>query len=319
MTLTHEHFSLDFHKFYHEPPKQLSAFFSEGVNEQIHLKNVGLIRQYPYGSKYNINFEDDDTHRAVMDDVHLFKKFGGGTIVENTTHGINRNLALIRYISQSTGVNIVAGTGHYLEMTQKPSTLKLSVEEMVQLYIKEIEEGVQITKTKSNEVLANVKCGFIGEVGSVYPITDFERRAIQATAETQSILKCGVSFHPGRDEKAPFEIMRIYLEAGGDASKCVMSHLDRTLLSDEKFIEFSDLGSYCQLDLFGTEVSYYQLNPSADMPSDAQRVDRLKTLAEHGKLDKILVSHDIHTKHRLVSCLFSLKIPKHKIFHFFYL
>jgi phosphotriesterase-related protein len=79
-----------------------------------------------------------------------------------------------------------------------------------------------------------------------------------------------------------------------------MSHIDRTLLNDEKLIEFSEIGCYCQMDLFGTEVSWYQLNPTADMPSDAQRVERLKSLLDRGKLEKILVSHDIHTKHRLV-------------------
>lgn len=299
VTLTHEHFSLDFHKFYSEPPKPLLRFFNDGVNEKLHLKNAGFVRQYPYGSKYNINFEDEETHAAVLEDVKQFKEFGGGAIVENTTHGINRNLKLMYNVARATGVKIVAGTGHYLDMTQKPETLNMSVEEMVQLYIREIQDGVEVQLSPTNNV--NIKCGFIGEVGSVYPITNFERRAIQATAEVQSDLKCGVSFHPGRDHRAPFEILRIYLEAGGDAKKCVMSHLDRTLLDDEKLVSFSDLGSYCQLDLFGTEVSWYQLNPSADMPSDAQRVDRLKLLADHGKLERILVSHDIHTKHRLVS------------------
>lgn len=306
MTLTHEHFSLDFHKFYCKPPQQLAKFFSEGVNEKIHLKNAGFVRQYPYGSKYNINFEDDDTHRAVLEDVKQFKEFGGTTIVENTTHGINRNLKLMYQVARATGVNIVAGTGHYLEMTQKPDTLSLTVEQMVELYTCEIQKGVEVQLSPSETV--NIKCGFIGEVGSVYPITDFERRAIQATAEVQSNLKCGVSFHPGRDQRGPFEILRIYLEAGGDASKCVMSHLDRTLISDEKLLEFSEIGCYCQMDLFGTEVSWYQLNPSADMPSDAQRVERLKMVADHGKLERILVSHDIHTKHRLVSSLVSLLV-----------
>lgn len=55
---------------------------------------------------------------------------------------------------------------------------------------------------------------------------DFEKRAIHATGEMQEVLGCGVSFHPGRDSKAPFEIIRLYLEAGGKAEKCVMSHLD---------------------------------------------------------------------------------------------
>lgn len=299
MTLTHEHFSLDFHKFFCEPPQQLSRFFNDGVNEKIHLKNAGFVRQYPYGSKYNINFEDEDTHKAVLEDVKQFKEFGGATIVENTTHGINRNLKLMYRVAQATGVNIVAGTGHYLEMTQQPETLEMTLEQMVEMYTREIVEGVNVHLSPSESV--NIKCGFIGEVGSVYPITNFERRAIQATAEVQSSLKCGVSFHPGRDQRAPFDILRIYLEAGGDASKCVMSHLDRTLMNDEKLLEFSEVGCYCQMDLFGNEVSWYQLNPSADMPSDSQRVDRLKLLADQGKLDRILVSHDIHTKHRLVS------------------
>ncbi|CRK87335.1 CLUMA_CG001137, isoform A [Clunio marinus] len=299
VTLTHEHFSLDFHKFYSEPPKQIKKFFNGEVNEKIHLKNVGFVRQYPYGSKFNINFGDEETHKAVIEDVKQYKEFGGNSIVENTTHGIERNLKLVYEVAQSTGVQIICGTGHYLEMTQKPHTLNMSIEDMIVLYTNEIINGVEVPLSPSESV--RIKCGFIGEVGSVFPITDFEKKAIQATADVQSNLKCGVSFHPGRDSRAPFEILRIYLEAGGDKSKCVMSHLDRTLLNDEKLLEFSDIGCYCQLDLFGTEVSWYQLNPQTDMPSDAQRVDRLKLLCDHGKLERILVSHDIHTKHRLTA------------------
>lgn len=66
----------------------------------------------------------------------------------------------------------------------------------------------------------------------------FEKRAIQATGEVQQQLKCPVSFHPGRNAAAPSEIMRIYQEAGGDAKKAILSHLDRTcnhmLLNDTR-------------------------------------------------------------------------------------
>ena len=47
-----------------------------------------------------------------------------------------------------------------------------------------------------------------------------------AAGITQSDINCPVTFHPGRNNKAPFEIMRIYSEAGGDIKKAVMSHLD---------------------------------------------------------------------------------------------
>jgi phosphotriesterase-related protein len=283
VTLTHEHFALKFDKFYCKPPENLTKHFTE----KIQLNNVGYIKQYPYASKYNLKFDDPETHNAILKDVQEFKDHGGSCIVENTTHGIDRNLDFMRDVAQKTGVHIVSGTGHYIEMTQSNATKLLSIEKMAEMYTEDIE--------------GDNKCGFIGEVGSIYPITNFERRSIQATAIVQNAMKCGVSFHPGRDPQAPFEILRIYLEAGGDASKCVMSHLDRTLLNDEQLMEFSKFGCYCQMDLFGTEVSWYQLNPSTDMPSDAQRVERLRMLADDGKIEKILMSHDIHTKHRLTS------------------
>lgn len=305
--MTHEHFSLKFEKFYCHPPSQLTQYFNGGINGKIHLKNVGYIKQYPYSSKYNLEFFDDETQKAVMEDVIEYKKFGGMSIVENTTYGIDRNLDFLHEIASKSGVNVIAGTGHYIGLTQKPETLNMTLEEMIELYTKEIEEGI---KSPSGKM---IKCGFIGEVGSVYPITDFEKRSIQATAAVQKQLKCGVSFHPGRDSKAPFEIIRIYLEAGGDINKCVMSHLDRTLLNDEELLEFSKFGCYCQMDLFGTEVSWYQLNPNADMPSDSQRVERVKMLADAGKTDRILMSHDIHTKHRLVSFTTFQKIEILKI------
>lgn len=40
-------------------------------------------------------------------------------------------------------------------------------------------------------------------------------------------------FISARDPKAPFEILRIYLEAGGNVEKCVMSHLDRKSIKNK--------------------------------------------------------------------------------------
>jgi hypothetical protein len=61
-------------------------------------------------------------------------------------------------------------------------------------------------------------------------VSEFEKRAIIATGEVQAQLGCPVSFHPGRHPEAPFEIIRLFQEAGGNVKKTVMSHLDRELL-----------------------------------------------------------------------------------------
>lgn len=72
-------------------------------------------------------------------------------------------------------------------------------------------------------------------------------------------------------------------------------------METEDFLDFAKLGAYNQFDLFGNECSYYQLAPEFDMPSDAVRIDRVKQLIEDKKEDRILLSHDLHTKHKLVS------------------
>lgn len=65
-------------------------------------------------------------------------------------------------------------------------------------------------------------------------------------------------------------------------------------------LEFAKQGSYLQYDLFGIETSHYEVCDDIDMPSDSERVKKLKMFKDNGYLDKLLISQDIHTKHRLV-------------------
>ena len=71
-------------------------------------------------------------------------------------------------------------------------------------------------------------------------------------------------------------------------------------------LEFAKMGAICELDLFGTEVSYYQLSDDFDMPNDATRIAEVKQLVDEGYGDMVTISHDIHTKHRLVSSVYVL-------------
>ena len=44
-----------------------------------------------------------------------------------------------------------------------------------------------------------------------------------------------------------------------------------------------------------------QFSKDIDMVSDAQRIKKVKTLVDNGYTHRILLSHDMHSKHRLVS------------------
>ena len=82
-------------------------------------------------------------------------------------------------------------------------------------------------------------------------------------------------------------------------SRVIMGHLDRTVFEFEALRGIAASGCYLEWDLFGNEGSYYPL-ADLDMPSDAQRLDFIRRIADAGYSDRIVIGHDIATKHRLV-------------------
>jgi predicted metal-dependent phosphotriesterase family hydrolase len=41
----------------------------------------------------------------------MYKQFRGGAVVENSSHGLQRNVKFMKEVSQKTGVHVIAGTG----------------------------------------------------------------------------------------------------------------------------------------------------------------------------------------------------------------
>ncbi|XP_028329565.1 phosphotriesterase-related protein-like isoform X2 [Gouania willdenowi] len=165
-----------------------------------------------------------------------------------------------------------------------------SVEQLTEVLLSELLVGADGT---------DVRCGVIGELGCSWPITESEVRVLRAAASAQQQLGCPIIIHPGRNPLAPAHALRVLQEEGGDAAKTVMSHLDRTIFAECDLLEFSELGSFLEFDLFGTEMLNYHFDLSVDMPSDSQRIHTLSFLMKEGLGQRLLIAHDIHTKNRL--------------------
>lgn len=84
------------------------------------LTKINFCFGYRYSNKYNLHFNDAETHAAVLYEMELYKQFGGGAVVENSNHGLQRNVRFLKEVSQRTGIHVIAGTGrndadfHYL-------------------------------------------------------------------------------------------------------------------------------------------------------------------------------------------------------------
>ncbi|XP_038611725.1 phosphotriesterase-related protein [Tachyglossus aculeatus] len=284
-TLTHEHLTMTFDCSYHPPPPGREALSVLPME----MRNLFWIQKNPYSHRENLQLHQEAD--AVREELLHYKAMGGGALVENTTSGIGRDVKRLKWFAEETGVHIVSGAGFYVDATHSPETRAMSVEQLTRVLTEEILHGADGT---------DIKCGVIGEIGCSWPLSDSENRVLQATAHAQSQLGCPVIIHPGRDQRAPFQIIRILQEAGADISKTVMSHLDRTLLDKKKLLEFAQLGCYLEYDLFGTDLLHYQFNPEVDMPDDNKRIRRVRLLIDAGHEDQILMAQDIHTKHRLM-------------------
>lgn len=284
-TLTHEHLTMAYDCSYSPPPPCHEAA-SQGP---ILMKNLFWIQQNPYSHKENLRLHQET--EAVKEELLYFKANGGGAVVENTTTGIRRDVQTLKWLAEQTGVHVIAGAGFYVGATHSPETRATSVEQLTGVLTNEILHGADGT---------TIKCGVIGEIGCSWPLTESERKVLQATAHAQEQLGCPVIIHPGQSPSAPFQIIRVLQEAGADISKTVMSHLDRSILDKKELLEFAQLGCYLEYDLFGNNFLNYQFNLNIDMPDDNKRIRRVRLLVEEGYGDRILMAHDIHTKHRLM-------------------
>lgn len=282
MTSMHEHVFIDFVCMYAPPEEARGRRLAEA---KVGPDNLGWVRYDPFRNFDNLQLLDEE---MAINEIGRFKAAGGATIVDATTIGIGRNPQALVNVAKATGVNIVMGAGYYVDMVHPTDMDDRSEDELASQMIEEITVGVDGT---------GVRAGIIGELGCSWPLTDNERKVLRAGASAQQATGAAILIHPGRNERAPFEILDVLEEAGADGSRVIMGHLDRTILDTGTLLEFADRGTMLEYDLFGWESSHYSLE-DYDMIHDGQRLDYVQMLIDDGQLEKIVLAQDVFSKAR---------------------
>jgi phosphotriesterase-related protein len=291
VTLPHEHLFIDLVPLggLRTPPNGRQLPQSHGRwSEPLRMSNLYLARRDPYAFRASLQLKSmSDAHTALIE----FAEVGGSTVVDQTPIGLGREPGKLRTLSMMTGVNIVMGTGFYIDDYHPDWVRDQSVTQLADRMIAEFITGIG---------LAAIRPGIIGEIGLSWPITPGEERVLRAAAVAQATTGLPLSIHPGMDPHAPIEVLRIVDEAGGDVARTAICHLERTISAHSKFLELAETGCFLSFDLFGWERSHHPAAP-IDMPNDARRVDIIVQLLEHGVANQLLISHDIDSPTRLRS------------------
>ena len=283
ISLTHEHLLVDLGSTFSPPDDATSYSFAY---QPVTTENLWWVRYNYGGNKDNMELLDEDTAIA---EAARFKKSGGQTIVDATSVGIKRDPLGLARIARATGLNVIMGSGYYVHDYHPKSIVDKSEDEIVEEIVSDITEGVGDT---------GIRSGVIGEVGCSWPLDENERKSLRAAARAQRLTGAPLLIHPGRNPQAPLEIMEIVRESGGNPTRTIMSHVDRTIFDNDTLDKLAETGCFIEFDLFGSETTFYPFSP-IDMPNDGKRLDFFMHLRDEGRLGQVLMAQDICNKHRL--------------------
>ncbi len=227
--------------------------------------------------------KDKDTQlneREVLNEElkDLYTK-GVSRIVEVTNRGMGRSIKDIIYLEKMTNIEVLVGTGYYIKDFFPKEVEELSVKELAQILIDEIQIGIDGSRKKAK---------LIGEIGTSYnEFHPLEKKVFLASVIAQKESGVPISTHTSLSTMGLSHV-KLFQNEGIDLSKVTIGHCDlRDNLED--ILRIIDSGAYVQFDTIGKN-SYYP---------DEKRVKNILELKKRGLLNRLMLSMDITRKSHL--------------------
>ncbi|MCK4239999.1 MAG: hypothetical protein KAX30_00110 [Candidatus Atribacteria bacterium] len=288
--LPHEHLFVDGKIWFIEPGEPDEK---ELARQPVSLENLSWVRSNRMSNLDNLHLTSEE---VAINEVMHFKKAKGNTIVDLTPNNLRRNPSALVHVAQATGINVIMGTAYYVEPSYHSEMHMDSrtEEDIADEFTQDVMVGVGDS---------GVRAGVIGEIGCSWPLTNNERKVLHAAAISQQATGAAISVHPGPNEGAPIEIVKVLASAGADLNHTIICHMSRTIAFHDTRCELAEKGCYLEWDMFGNDGFYPPSEVTlVDVPSDAGRIRQIIQLIEEGYLKQILISHDVWNK-AMLRCL----------------
>ena len=285
VTLCHEHVLINLECVL-KVPKSISRM--RLVESPVTIDILADLRQDPHVCRDNLVLADID---EAIEELMRFKMMGGRSLVDMTTPEIGRDPIALRAIAIATGLNIICGTGWYLEDSYPDQVKKDSIDELSKVMVRELTEGIEET---------GIRAGVIGELGTGLELTENEKKVMRAAARAQA--KTGApltihTWHPLQSVKEARKYLDIVAEEGVDLSKVYLSHMDQTCADTEYHKSIIEkYGVVLSYDCFGFETPCEGFCPGGTHPSDTERVRAVAELLNAGYEKNLVLAQDVCMK-----------------------
>ena len=207
-----------------------------------------------------------------MNRLRAIKEHGVTTFVDPCPIDLGRDVSLMREVAEKAEMNIVCATGFYWEKYGLPLYWRYkSAEQIAELYIHEIEKGIENT---------GIKAGVIKVATGEPIISEAEVPFVQAAAMASKATGVPIVTHTELGCCGPDQ-QKIFADFGADRHRCMIGHSCGN--PDPAYHkEIVDNGTYIGFDRIGYET----------MQPDALRADNVVKLLDGGYKNQLMMAQD---------------------------
>ena len=212
------------------------------------------------------------TSQRAVRDLSQAHEEGVTTIIDPCPHDQGRDIRLLEEVSRLSGVNIIASTGTWLDIS--PFLRHVEPDRLAGLYIREIEEGIEGT---------GIKAGIIKVANDKGGVTALGELVLRAASRAQKATGVPIMTHTWAPERIGEQQVSIFKDEGVDMNGVIIGHSNDT----------TDLGYLIGLLEEGVWLGMDR-HPSGPPPSpDWQtRTETVKALIDAGWGHRVLLGHD---------------------------
>lgn len=279
VTLPHEHILNDCRCWWNKPAEPERQHLA---TEPVHLGIIGELRMDPFVNLDNCALDDEP---LAIAELMGFGKAGGRTVVDPTCRGIGRNPAALARISAATGLNIIMGSGYYLQTSHPPELKRLSIDGIADEIVAEAHDGVGDT---------GIKIGLIGEIGVSGEFTAEEQKSLRGAARAQRRTQLPLMVHLPAWYRHGHRVLDMVAEEGGDIRHTILCHMNPSGQDIDYQTSLAERGAFIEYDMLG--MDYWYADQQAQCPSDEDNARAIAGLIKHGFGDRLLLSQDVFLK-----------------------
>jgi phosphotriesterase-related protein len=216
-------------------------------------------------------YDADHAFAAILPHLRQVRALGCDTLVECTPAYLGRDGALLKRLSEASGIHILSNTGYYGAAKDKhlpPHAFTETAEQLAARWVREHERGIDGTSIKP----AFMKIGV-----DAAPLSAVDAKLVRAAGLTHRETGLPIASHTGSGAAA-LEELDLLEQAGVPLSAFIWVHAQSE----------RDAAFHTRVATRGAWVEFDGISAA----SVARHVDLVRHMKQEGRLGNVLVSHD---------------------------